>query len=217
MLNPTDDKHTSVGNEFLLPGENTNVLDDARSMTMDDMKSTGVKSSMAKGSVFASMAGSVRNVNNVASYIDKHKHGDANRDNSDQSSEDEKNYAMYTPVTKRKRIKEDANEKVEKLGAWATSFTIFKGFVCTGVLYMPLNFVNGGYVFSAIGIILACVWTLYCAKLLIKTYEQLGGGSFPEIGYKCYGRPGKIATDIALFSSQFGFCCAYVYFIGKET
>jgi amino acid permease len=47
---------------------------------------------------------------------------------------------------------------------------------------MPLNFVNGGWLFSAICIVLSMFWTLYCAKLLIETHKQVGGGSFPEIG-----------------------------------
>jgi len=94
-----------------------------------------------------------------------------------------------------------------------TAFTIFKGFVCTGILYMPGDFVNGGYGFSAITILCCLVLTLYCSKLLIEVYEKVGGGSLPEIGMKVLGKPGKIMVDIALFSSQFGFVCAYIYFI----
>ena len=82
---------------------------------------------------------------------------------------------------------------------------------------MPLNFVNGGWLFSAICIVVSCIWTLHCTKLLIQVYETVGGGSFPEIGQKCYGKTGKVLTDISLFFSQFGFVCAYVYFIAQET
>lgn len=98
----------------------------------------------------------------------------------------------------------------------ATAFTIFKGFVCTGILYMPLNFVNGGWAFSAAMILMSMGWTLFCAKLLIEIYNDVGGGSFPEIGMKCYGKVGKVLVDISLFFSQFGFVCAYVYFIASE-
>ena len=59
----------------------------------------------------------------------------------------------------------------------ATAFTIFKGFVCTGILYMPGDFVNGGWGFSAITIIAALFLTLYCAKLLIEVYNSVGQGS----------------------------------------
>ena len=113
-------------------------------------------------------------------------------------------------------IKEDAVKKQKKLGPYATAFTIFKGFVCTGILYMPSDFVNGGYGFSVITIFSSLILTLYCAKLLLDVYESVGGGSLPDLGYKVYGKPGKIAVDIALFSSQFGFVAAYIYFIASQ-
>lgn len=105
-------------------------------------------------------------------------------------------------------------KKVKKLGPLATGFTIFKGFVAMGILYMPKNFVNGGYGFSAITVLAALVLTIYCATLLIEVYDKVGG-SLPEIGKKVYGTPGKVAVDLSLFSSQFGFVCAYIYFIAS--
>ena len=149
-------------------------------------------------------------------FIDKNRHGEAPRDDTDLSEEEDKALADYTPMTKRRVIKEEAKKEVKKLGTWATAFTVFKGFVATGILYMPLNFLNGGYGFSAISIMTSLVMTLYCAHLLLEIHEKVGGGSFPEIGYKIYGTKGKIATDCSLFASQFGFVCAYIYFIGKE-
>lgn len=108
--------------------------------------------------------------------------------------------ADKTPQTKRRIIKEEQTKKQVKLGPWATAFTIFKGFVCTGILYMPGDFVNGGYGFSAITILLCLLLTLYCSKLLIEVYEKVGG-SLPEIGFKTYGKVGKILVDVFLFGS----------------
>lgn len=120
-----------------------------------------------------------------------------------------------TPTTKRRIIQQENVKKQKKLGPLATIFTIIKGFVCTGILYMPKDFVNGGYGFSVITIIGCLFLTLYCAKLLLEVYDKVGGtgGSLPDIGYRCYGKPGKILVDISLFTSQFGFVCAYIYFI----
>jgi len=101
---------------------------------------------------------------------------------------------------------------VKKLGAIATAFSIFKGFVGTGILYMPLNFVNGGYVFSPVALVLSVLLTLYCSKLLLETREKVGG-SFSEIGLKTLGPKGKILVDIMLATSQIGFVTAYIYFI----
>lgn len=104
------------------------------------------------------------------------------------------------------------------LGPIATGFTLFKGFVCTGILYMPISFVSGGYGFSAISIVLALLLTLYCIKLLLDTRQLLGGElSFSDIGTACYGKTGKLMVDISLFASQTGFTCAYIYFIANQT
>ena len=121
-----------------------------------------------------------------------------------------------TPMTKRKVLKEEALNNVTKLGPYATAFTIFKGFVCTGILYMPKDFINGGYAFSAACIIGSLIMTLYCANLLLQISEKTGRNDFPSIGFTAFGKPGKIAVDIVLFASQFGFVTAYVFFIAQQ-
>ena len=113
-------------------------------------------------------------------------------------------------------VKEENIKKVKKLGPLATCFTIFKGFVATGILYVPKDFKNGGYIFTPITLLVSLVLTLYCAKLVLAVNARCGGGSFPEMGFKAYGKPGKIFVEIVLVASQFGFCTAYVYFIASQ-
>jgi len=119
----------------------------------------------------------------------------------------------------KKKIQDSAHEdeakQIKKLGPIATCFTIMKGFVGTGVLYIPKDFKNGGYIFAPITLIVSMFVTLYCAGLLIKTHDKVGG-SFPEMGEKAYGRPGKIFVEVCLVASQFSFCIAYVYFIASQ-
>ena len=50
-------------------------------------------------------------------------------------------------MTKRRVKDEQYKEKVKKLNAFSTFMTLFKGFVCTAVLYLPKSFVNGGWGF----------------------------------------------------------------------
>jgi len=103
------------------------------------------------------------------------------------------------------------------LGPMATGFTIFKGFVASGILYLPTNFTTGGYGFSGIMLLGALAMTLFCIKLLLETRAALGGKmSLPEIGFACYGWWGKLAVDVSLFASQYGFVCAYIYFIASQ-
>ena len=118
-----------------------------------------------------------------------------------------------TPNTKRKLIHEEKVSEIKKLGTIGTAFTIFKGFVCTGVLYLPKDIYNGGWLFSSFTLVFFCFMTLYCAKLLIEVADKVGGGSFSDIGFKAAGKWGKIAVDASLVGSQTGFTCAYIYFI----
>lgn len=88
--------------------------------------------------------------------------------------------------------------------------------MATGILYVPVDFKNGGYVFTPFTLIASLIVTLYCAKLLLAVNETLGGGSFPEMGFKAYGKPGRVFVEIVLVASQFGFCTAYVYFLASQ-
>ena len=72
-----------------------------------------------------------------------------------------------TPMTQRREVQQEQQKQVKKLGPLATCFTIFKGFVATGILYVPKDFKNGGYIFTPITLIGSLIVTLYCAKLLL--------------------------------------------------
>ena len=41
--------------------------------------------------------------------------------------------------------------------------------------------------------------------------------SLPELGFATYGFKGRLAVDISLFASQYGFVCAYIYFIASQS
>ena len=150
----------------------------------------------------------------AAGYVEKTKYGVADPDEADEDIQAE--IQDKTPTTQRRVVKEAEQKAVKKLGPLATCFTIFKGFVATGILYVPKDFKNGGYIFTPITLIASLIVTLYCARLLLDVNERIGGGSFPEMGKKAYGKPGKIFVEIVLVASQFGFCTAYVYFIASQ-
>ena len=92
-----------------------------------------------------------------------------------------------TPMTKRKVREEKYTKKVKKLGFVSTYFTLFKGFVATGCLYLPRIFVNGGWGWQIIMLIVCGLFTMYCATLLLETGKKLKSTSFSEIGEKTYG------------------------------
>jgi proton-coupled amino acid transporter len=118
-----------------------------------------------------------------------------------------------TPVTKRRIKEEKVKAEVKKLSAFASYLTLIKGFVCTGVLYLPKAFINGGYAISIGMMIGSAILTIYCAMLLLEVRKKLNCSNYTELGQTTYGRIGRVGVDIALWSSQVGFCCAYVFFI----
>jgi len=94
--------------------------------------------------------------------------------------------------------------------------TLIKGFVCTGCLYLPKSFVNGGWAFSIIMLVISMFLTIYCGLLLLEVRKKLKTSNYTEIGEKTYGVIGRIGVDVSLWSSQVGFCCAYVFFIKEN-
>jgi solute carrier family 36 (proton-coupled amino acid transporter) len=40
--------------------------------------------------------------------------------------------------------------------------------------------------------------------------------SYSELGFAIFGEKGKIFIDFCILVSQFGFCIAYLIFIGKQ-
>ena len=102
---------------------------------------------------------------------------------------------------------------VKKLSPWMTYFSLLKGFICTGILYLPRNFQNGGWLWAGIAMFLSFFLTLYCAIKLLEAKKMTPGGSFSDIGMQAYGLRGRVAVDITLTVSMIGFVTAYIYFI----
>lgn len=104
---------------------------------------------------------------NTSSYVQTTKFGvvdpDEVTDETLRNQIDDK-----TPTTaKRMALDGKSQSVVKKLGPIQTCFTIFKGFVATGILYVPADFKNGGWLFTPISLVISLCITLYCAKLLL--------------------------------------------------
>lgn len=123
------------------------------------------------------------------------------------------NVFRSSPSTQRQIIDAAEKNKVHKLSPFQTYFSLLKGFVCTGILYLPKNFQNGGWLWAAIAMILSFFLTLICLIKLIECKNKVPNGSFSEIGMQAMGKPGKYLVDIFLSLAQIGFVTAYIYFI----
>ena len=150
-------------------------------------------------------------------YVEKRRFGRMGKarveDSDDENDALDPDLMDKTPVTKRKIKEEKVKKEIKKLGPCATFMTLIKGFVCTGVLYLPKAFINGGYAISMVMMVLSAVLTIYCSTLLLEVRKKLNSTNYTELGQSTFGKKGRILVDIALWCSQLGFCCAYVYFI----
>ena len=74
--------------------------------------------------------------------------------------------------------------KIGKLSPIKTYFTLLKGFICTGILYLPQSISEGGWAFSEFAMILSFILTSGCMFMLLacKSKTTIGNGSFTDIG-----------------------------------
>lgn len=101
---------------------------------------------------------------------------------------------------------------VKKLGPFQTYFSLLKGFVAIGILYMPKNARNGGWAFTLMAMTISFFITYFCLMKLLWAREKVPGGSFADIANAAMGRPGKYAVDIFLTIMQYGFVVGLIYF-----
>lgn len=94
-----------------------------------------------------------------------------------------------------------------------TYFTVVKGFIATGILYIPKAFVDGGWLFTSFSMLLAAILSMHCATLLIDARRKSGAKSYSDLGYITFGKSGKAMVDLLIAVSQIGFTVAYIYFI----
>ena len=81
----------------------------------------------------------------------------------------------------------------------AIYFTLIKAFMCTGSLYLPKIFINGGWLFSSFCVFFSACLTSYCSLLLVDLTFKTEIINYSEIGYIAYGNIGMILSDVSLF------------------
>lgn len=75
-------------------------------------------------------------------------------------------YRMISGIKKETLILSEA-QTVKKLGVYETYFSLLKGFIAIGILYMPKNCRNGGWLFTLISMIISFFITYYSVLKLI--------------------------------------------------
>lgn len=100
-------------------------------------------------------------------------------------------------------------------GLGMTMLALVKSFVGPGLTFIPQAFMQGGWLFSPIALILVAILSLICIRLLLDCREQTGLTSFADVAREATGAWGCGLLQVALVLSQFGTCVAYIVFVAK--
>ena len=98
-----------------------------------------------------------------------------------------------------------------------TYFNMFKCFIGIGILATPAAIAKVGIIGGALGIIFCGCLNMYTMRLQIVCREKCGSHvtSYSDLGLAVFGQQGKTFVDFCITTSQFGFCIAYLIFIGN--
>jgi len=105
----------------------------------------------------------------------------------------------------------DQNQKIKKfkkvgdltacLSPVEIYFTLFKGLVGIGILYLPKGFTYSGWLFSIIALLISGLFTLEGLNRQILAHKRVGGG-YPGLVEKAYGLPLRICIEICIVTVQ---------------
>ena len=105
---------------------------------------------------------------NLYRYTYGEARGDSSDENSEINSEIRDTLAKASPRT-RGRIKSEASFKeTGKNGPVKTFFTLIKGFIAAGVLFIPKGWCNGGWLFSSLAMIASWALTTVTSLKLLQ-------------------------------------------------
>lgn len=97
------------------------------------------------------------------------------------------------------KLKDFDGIPIRLLSPLETYFTLLKGFVCSGFLYLPRAFVVSGWLYSTLTLIFIGALTLYTQILFLQAREKVKARSMSDLAYRTIGWPGKVLTDVLVF------------------
>lgn len=104
------------------------------------------------------------------------------------------------------------------VSVFATAFSMLKVFLGIGILATPQTFQKIGLIGGIVGLICIGIMNAYTMRLQIEAKVKLNKviKSYSDLGMQALGSKWKILVDVFVIVSQFGFCIAYLIFIGSQ-
>ncbi|KAI1138764.1 vacuolar amino acid transporter 3 [Hypoxylon sp. FL0543] len=132
---------------------------------------------------------------------------------SDEEREPMEDSALLTPSKRKRRRKVRGGSG--KNSPFNAALLLLKGFVGTGVLFLPRAYFNGGMLFSNLVLFFVAALSYYCFVLLVTTRLKVEG-SFGDIGGILYGDWLRKLILFSIVISQIGFVAAYIVFTSEN-
>mmetsp|Transcript_15246 Transcript_15246/g.23085 ORF Transcript_15246/g.23085 Transcript_15246/m.23085 type:complete len:486 (+) Transcript_15246:33-1490(+) len=111
---------------------------------------------------------------------------------------------------------DNKDEKFVSVGDLGTFANVTKAFVGAASFELPWAYMQAGLAGSITGVVVLAVMSHFSLSRLAKCNELMGKlSTYPEIGKKAYGTPGKVITWFGIIAMTIGVCGSYVVFISK--
>lgn len=123
---------------------------------------------------------------------------DSNAENATTIQEEDK--FADDPNQKQPRFKQVGN-LTACLGPVEIFFTIFKGLVGIGILYLPKGFTYSGWLASVIALLISGLFTLEGLNRQILAHAKVGG-SYPRLAEKAWGLPLRLFLELCIVAVQ---------------
>jgi len=111
-----------------------------------------------------------------------------------------------------------ASDDAQKSTAVQASFTLFKVFVGSGILALPLNFFHVGLGLGVTGMFFSAILTYYCMSLMLRVVDDMRSTTplnVQMVTKKILGKGGKLSVEISLIIMQIGIAIAILIFATK--
>lgn len=107
-------------------------------------------------------------INSVITLVERSNYGSDSFDDKSLHNTDSMYIHLFLKSLSALLSNTDADKpKPKKLGPIRTYFTLLKGFLGTGILYLPQSVYEGGWLFTLIAFFLSFVLTTLCMQKLL--------------------------------------------------
>jgi amino acid permease len=73
-----------------------------------------------------------------------------------------------------------------------------KGYTTINIFLLPIGFMNGGWLFSPIALIVSCFFETLGAIKLSEAAEKVKIYNYPDLVEYCFGKTAKVCFDVII-------------------